>query len=337
MNCLSTGIGSLPFRNARTACDFVLEYCSNIPFWPQLPNRDKNENMYLMFTEFLPGIVNDNGRVYLDSTKIGLIEEFYNDLIKNPNREFVVSENYSAAIHDFLTRDFQNISAIKGHVTGPVSFGLQLNDENGKPVLYNKLLMDVIVKTLAGIIRWQEKRLSELCDEVLLLIDEPYMSLLGSSIFSLNQKIIQNWINELVANCNSKIGLHCCANTDWSFILNTNAQIISFDAYEYANNFLLYRKQLAAFLKRGGIIAWGIVPTSAEQVAVEDIESLFTKFEKRVAKLEEITQISRDSILQSSLITPACGLGARDERTATVVFQLTRDLSDKIRQVYSLR
>lgn len=293
--------------------------------------------MYTMFTEHLPCIVNENGKFFLDSTQIDDIEMFYTNYVLDSKREFSISKEYSSAVYDFLDMDFQGITAVKGHVTGPVSFGLHINDENGKPIIYNELLMDLTVKTISGIIRWQERKLSEINKETLIFIDEPYMSLLGTTIVSLEEHRIKKMLNELLSSSKNKIGVHCCANTDWSFLFDTDIQIISFDAYEYANNFLLYRKKLIEFLNKGGIIAWGIVPTAREQIEKESIESLFSKFEKLLGKLEASTQISREKIIRSSLITPACGLGTRDEYTTTTVFQLTRNLSDKIRQDYSLR
>ncbi len=255
----------------------------------------------------------------------------------NSERELAISKEYSASIYDFLELDLQDCLAIKGHVTGPVSFGLHLNDENGKPIIYNELLMDVTVKTLSSIIRWQERFLSQAGKETLILIDEPYMSLMGTTIVSLDQQKIKNALNELLSSSKSKIGVHCCANTDWSFLLETDIQIISFDAYEYSDNFLLYRKELSNFLKRDGVIAWGLVPTAKDQIERETVESLFSKFEELLATLENSINISQEKIIQSSLITPACGLGARDEDTALAVYQMTRGLSDKIRENYSLR
>ena len=290
-----------------------------------------------MFTEHIPCIVNSNGSSYLDSTKIEAIEAFYSEYLNDFQKEFTISRDYSAAIYDFLKLDFNGCVGLKGHVTGPVSFGLHLNDENGKPTIYNDLLMDVTVKTLAGIIRWQERLLSEKGFEPLIFLDEPYMSLMGTTIVSLDQQRIKDMLNELISCSKNKIGIHCCANTDWSFLFETDVQVISFDAYEYSENFLLYREEFGKYFRRGGKIAWGLVPTAKEQINQESVESLFSKFEQLLSIIEDSTKISREQIIQSSLITPACGLGARDETTATAVFQMTRSLSDKIRQDYNLR
>jgi hypothetical protein len=35
-------------------------------------------------------------------------------------------------------------------------------------------------------------------------------------------------------------GIHVCANTDWSLVLESGADIVNFDAYAYFDRFILY-------------------------------------------------------------------------------------------------
>ncbi|MBD3192707.1 MAG: hypothetical protein GF308_18860 [Candidatus Heimdallarchaeota archaeon] len=338
-SCLPTGIGSLPFKNEKKACDFIFTHCPEIPFWPQLPKRDPKESMYEMFTEHLPGIVQRRKQLFLDSNQTEAQELFYIQFINNPQKELAISQDYAAGLHRLLCHNGyrQDIQAIKGQITGPISFGLQINDETGKPILYNDLLLDIVLKNIKAIIRWQEKVLSNICQETIIFIDEPYMSMIGSTIVNIDPAKIQRMMNELIADCKGKIGVHCCANTDWSILLNTDIDVLSFDAYEYADNLLIYREELARFLRKGGVIAWGLIPTASEQLARETTETLFEKFDTLLAQLEEGTGLSQTRILESSLISPACGLGAREVSTTIQAFSLNKQLSEKIQKKYSLR
>ena len=67
--------------------------------------------------------------------------------------------------------------------------------------------------------------------------------------------------------------IHVCANTDWSLILNSAVDIVNFDAYAYTESIGLYATVLSAFLKRGGTLAWGLVP-SLHQERRPDAEAL---------------------------------------------------------------
>jgi arginine utilization protein RocB len=97
-------------------------------------------------------------------------------------------------------------------------------------------------------------------------------------------------------------GIHCCGNTDWSVLLSTHLDILSFDAYGYLETLSLYPKDLKAFLERGGILAWGIVPTS-EEVLKEEAESLVKRFKEGV---EVLSKKGMDrTLLERAILTPS--------------------------------
>ncbi|MCK7469495.1 MAG: hypothetical protein MZU95_00855 [Desulfomicrobium escambiense] len=74
-------------------------------------------------------------------------------------------------------------------------------------------------------------------------------------------------------------GVHVCANTDWTLVLDSAADILSFDAYAYFDQFVIYREAIRRFLDRGGLIAWGLVPTlSPEDLERETAEALFAQW-----------------------------------------------------------
>ena len=71
------------------------------------------------------------------------------------------------------------------------------------------------------------------------------------------------------------------------------------------------------FLEKGGILAWGIVPTS-EKINTETPESLVKKLKADVKSLAE-KGIEESLIWDRCLVTPSCGTGS-----------LTVDLADNI-------
>ena len=86
-NCKAFCIGSLPYTDASSAWQDILGYFTEIPNWPQLPKRNFLENMYLQFSEHLPGLQIDfeNERFFVDKTQdLQLaMEEFYNSYLSN--------------------------------------------------------------------------------------------------------------------------------------------------------------------------------------------------------------------------------------------------------------
>jgi methionine synthase II (cobalamin-independent) len=111
-------------------------------------------------------------------------------------------------------------------------------------------------------------------------------------------------------------------------LLSTNLNILSFDAYGYLETLSLYPKELKAFLERGGILAWGIVPTS-EDVLKEEAESLVKRFKEGVETLSKngIDQ----TLLQRAILTPSCGMASLPIHLAEKVCQLTAEVSKRLR------
>jgi len=122
-------------------------------------------------------------------------------------------------------------------------------------------------------------------------------------------------------------GVHICANGDWGPALSSEADIISFDAYYYFDNFILYREQLVEFLTRGGILAWGIVPTGDPLVvARESVSSLFSKWQGQLHLLASFG-FSEQQLMQQTLIAPSCGTGSLSPELAEKVLSMTAQLS----------
>ena len=116
-------------------------------------------------------------------------------------------------------------------------------------------------------------------------------------------------------------------------MLATSADILSFDAYEYAPNLALYPDEVAAFLERGGTLAWGITPNTPA-VAQESVESLAEKLLDAMDLLVH-KGIHRDDILPGSWITPACGLGTVSQDLAERNLSLTAGVSRVMKERYT--
>ncbi|MBU0567503.1 hypothetical protein KKC52_05575, partial [bacterium] len=98
----------------------------------------------------------------------------------------------------------------------------------------------------------------------------------------------------------------------------------------FIDNLALYPDDLTAFLKRGGILAWGIVP-SGEEVMKEDCGSLVKRFEQGLELLSG-RGIQRELLLKNLFITPSCGTGSLLEEVAERAFSLTLELTNQIRK-----
>jgi hypothetical protein len=130
-------------------------------------------------------------------------------------------------------------------------------------------------------------------------------------------------------------GVHCEANTDWSLLMETDLDVLDFDAYDHMQAITLYPAEMRAFLARGGCLGWGIVPTlDLESAATATLPSLVARFEEGVERFVS-KGFDRELLLRRALITPSCGAGGvLTEALAERVLVLLRELSTTLRSRY---
>jgi methionine synthase II (cobalamin-independent) len=346
-NRLPVLIGSLPVADHEEAIRTVFEYTPEIPLWVQLPAYPQ-EGMVAQFLPGIPGLTQKEGRVFIDamgSTFEDDLLKFYEDYLMATEgggpldgTRFALTRETAAGFFTFLDaieRATDVPVALKGQITGPVTLATALTDQDRRAVFYDDRLLDVAVKTLALKARWQVEKLSQWGVPVIVFIDEPGLAGFGTSAFiTISSEDIQRVLSEVIDGIHGAGGLagvHVCANTDWSLILDSPADILSFDAYGFFDRLALFKDRLRTFFDQGRILAWGIVPTSdGNDIEKETGSSLISKWQDQVTRLEALG-IDRDKILAQSLITPSCGTGSLRLPQAVKVLELTREVSQALR------
>ena len=176
---------------------------------------------------------------------------------------------------------------------------------------------------------WQVQELGKTGKRTILFMDEPYLSGFGSAFSAIQRheviQILRKMISYLRENSDALIGIHCCGNTDWSMIIETGIDIINFDAFEFLDHFLLYPDEITQFIRKGGSVAWGIVPTSGFTGKVSD-EGLFLKIREGVERIHQ-WGLDPGVLAQRSLLTPACGMGTMAPEDAKKCMALLSTLS----------
>ena len=347
-NRLPVLIGSLPVADHEEAIRMVFEYTPEIPLWIQLPTFPE-EGMMVQFLPGMPGVTQKDGRVFIDTS----VSTFEDDLLKFYEDYLMVTEGGSPldgtrftlthkTARGFFTlldtiRDAapKSPAALKGQITGPVTLATGLTDQDGRAVFYDIRLRDVVVKTLAMKARWQVEKFSPWGAPGIVFLDEPGLAGFGTSAFvSISREDVAKVLSEIIDAIHlagGLAGIHVCANTDWSLILDSSADILSFDAYGFFDRLALYQESLRVFLDQGRILAWGIVPTSgSHDIDRETPLTLVAKWKAQTARLEAFG-IDRDTILAQALITPSCGMGSLTPDQAVKVLEMTREVSLSLR------
>ncbi|MBI5206686.1 MAG: hypothetical protein HY934_02735 [Candidatus Firestonebacteria bacterium] len=337
--CRATAIGSLPHKDPIEASAFVLKYLPLIPAVPELPQLGFRATFCGPIMENLPALKEDNNReIFYFNTDIDAsveLEKFYENFLSENTEYFKISYNRSMGLYnilDIIRNNNIKPEYIKTQIPGPITTGLTIKDNKGKSIIYNEEFMQVIIKTIIMKAKWQVEKIQKVCPEVIIFLDEPGLTNFGSSYFNLDRNYIINTINETAGSINALTGSHCCGNTDWSLLMESELDIISFDAYTYSGALSLYPDHLNNFLKKGGIIAWGIIPNSQE-ITKCNPDLLINKLEEEINILIKFG-FSKESILESSLITPSCGLGNSSLLISKEVLSITQQVSNLLRNKY---
>ena len=342
-------IGSLPVADHKEAADLIFKYTPDIPLWAQLPVYAE-EKMIPQFLSGLPGVVVDNDRAYVDTASDGFSDQllqFYEeyievseDRLELDQSRFALNQETAKGFFVFLEQLKACASppvVLKGQVTGPITFGLGVPDQSRRAIFYDEQVRDAAVKLLAFKAKYQVRKLAAAGMPVLLFIDEPALTGFGSSAFiSISREDIQACLDEIIDAIHAEgglAGIHICGNADWSLVLDSTADILSFDAYAYFDKLLLYADQIKKFLEAGGLIAWGLVPTlNADDIEKESVDSLVERWTTYIQKLTD-AGLDAKQVHQQALITPACGTGSCSREHALRVLELTSELAHKIRNL----
>jgi len=334
--CRPTVIGSMPHTDPVEAYSQITRYLKDIPAWPQLPNRSYLENMYVQYSQGFPRIVVKEDSIYVDHTQDleKPLEQFYAAYLENDFDRYPVSPDYAAGLHTFLNLENLSPLAVKGQVTGPVTWGLTVTDKDKRAIIYDDVLGDVVPKLLRLKASWQEKALRKISPNTIIFVDEPYMAAFGSVGIMLSKERIISLLEEVFSGISGLKGVHCCGNTDWSVMLETSADILSFDTYNYAQSLSLYPAEVKEYLGRKGTIAWGIVPNGVEALAKETVASLKDRLEEAMAPFTR-QNISFKQLIEQGLLTPSCGLERLPTKEAAGrALELLAELSINIRKRY---
>jgi hypothetical protein len=348
---MATGIGSMPFDDVEHAVDVSVSKLKEAPFWPQLPRLGLNEQMEIQYSEGMPCIKidRDKGRMYFDTSGDYSEDfaEFYEIYMTAMDPDdgtgdcsaLAISPDFSKGLYAMekrLQSSGSKLPFVKVQTTGPCSFALTIVDENKRAIYYNEEFRDVVVKAMAMKCRRQIQQFQPFAEKVICFIDEPILSAFGSSTYiSVKREDVVAHLAEVIEAIhadNAIAAIHCCGNTEWSILIDAGVDIVNFDAFEYGETIAMYPDAVKTHLARGGMLAWGVVPTSAA-IRQQTVETMVNHFEKMMDNLAS-KGIDKQLIVEQAIITPSCGTGSMEPADAELVFEMTHSLSNAMREKY---
>ncbi|MBN2025312.1 MAG: hypothetical protein JW854_00920 [Actinobacteria bacterium] len=313
---LTTAMGILPHRDPARALE--LAFSLDIPFWPQLPNLSYSEDTYVQTVSGMPGIEVDYEGLRIlfheDDFYAGL-EDY---LALEPGDDiFSVSPDESATYPGFLQRASADYPALRGQFMGPISLCLMVKDPENKPIIYRDDAREVTIRHVANRVNRHLADLRAINPRSFVWVDEPGLEFLFTGITGYTSERARADLALFLSLLEGPRGVHLCGNPDWDFLLQSEVELISLDAYNNRDILVGYRSGLSRLLARGGTIAWGAIPTHTALLEEESPHNLAERLEFLWDKLGE-EGLEREFIVGHSLITPATCCLVNPDLTATV-------------------
>lgn len=355
---MATAIGSLPHKSSKDAIELIFNKFTNIPFWPQLAKVDRHEDMTIQYLQGIPGIKYDEeqSKFFCDTQSDEFfveLEEFFMDYEAIVNEKdftnlekYAITAPYTSAIPLYIDRlQDKDYPYAKCHIVGAFTLGTSLCDLENVCVFYDETYREVLVKGLTLKAVWQIEQIKKASPNTtpIVFMDEPVMSQFGTSAFITVKKEdivgVLKEISDVIKDFGGLSAVHCCGKSDWSVLIDSNINILNFDAFAYAKSLEAYVKEVAEFLKNGGYIAWGIVPT-LDKDALEKVTlaELVLMFEKSVSALVKKSNgaLDKELVLQQSFFTPSCGAGGLTVELSEKAMSLVNELSEELRIKYGV-
>ncbi len=342
---VATGLGSMPFTEAAPALAMIKRYLPFIPHWPQMPRRGAQEGLIFQAFHCLvaTGLVRVKGDQALFDTAAPdwpeRLTAFYTICFDaaagSPEtlERFAfgpgAADGFAAFLDDIQSAGQPEALWVKGQVVGPLTTGFRLKDEGGNLAFYDDQLRDLVNRTLALHAGWQCARLAETGLPVMLFIDDPTVAAYGThSHLALGKEMILESLNmviEAIHHQGAAAGIHSCDAANWAMLFETGIDILSLDTYRFGESMIGYAQDLQAFFERGGVVAWGIVPTDKEAFG-ETGNSLLARLYDLWDQLVD-SGVDQQRLWQQAMVTPACGTGLLSEELAEQIYALTAEVS----------
>jgi methionine synthase II (cobalamin-independent) len=331
----TTAIGSVPYGSAAEALANALKL--DIPAAPQLVKISFWEDMFWSALAGLPALLTDPAQRKVRAKRHRRendLADFYARFLAGERDFLALPPEAGLGFEAFLQQAAQNPAFgpefLKIQVIGPVTLGQMIQMEDGESALIDDPeLREAMALGLGGKAAWEAARVRALGRTPVVFIDEPGLTSFGSAFSNLSADTVKETMNRAGAVVREDgpalIGCHVCGNTDWAMMMETDLDIINFDAFAVLEQFCLYPKQIRAFLERGGFIAWGIVPAAGFSLNLSS-DFLARKLLDAWEGLEH-NGVPGELLAGRALITTACGLGTLPEDLARAATEMTSSVS----------
>lgn len=254
--------------------------------------------------------------------------------LEDRDESAAVSLDHAAGLAALLNRQaYLSRTMVIGWLFGPVSLSMQLTDAQQRPLAYDLTLIDALVQHLSLRAEWQADRLAGLAGDVGTCLQEPFLDVFASPFCPLDWEQGLEMIERVFAGVSGCRALASTAQLNWDLLFASSVDLLIFDANAYGDTLADVAESLAAFLERGGILGWGIVPAEEQALERESVDRVVTRFERIIKRLVH-TGLPYEQLLETALISTSGSLERLSVAGAERAMSLCAEVAARLRKAH---
>lgn len=271
-------VGALPYKDIKHTTAMMAKLFSETPFLALLPNISNTETVVDRVFENIPGITYSDGNVVLNAGGQNYKEDMkhLSDTFNKPSINHL--EKYRFDAH-FLEKYLQMIKKFKStnaffNILGPFTVSQILNETAQGQILVDKSYKKLFIHAVCVKALWMIEKIKETCPTTVpvIILEESMLSQLGMikrEKEDTSNKLVVDLISQVtnkLQQAGAIVGVQCMEKCDWSIPIKAGVDFISFDAYNNPNNLTIIPELLIDFIRKGGMINWGIIPVLSDEM-----------------------------------------------------------------------
>lgn len=343
LNFNNLPVGSLPYEDIQLCKQMMLRLFDKVPFLPELPLINPNNEIFHNTIENFPCIQLKEGKLLITENNsdkliqlVTLMEKIYNSSPPYDIDMFGTDAPFFYMYTEILKRLKPKTTVI--NLVGPFTLISSIFNKNSAAILLDKTYRKFIICLVTIKALWFIKQIKEASPDTKLLImfDERNLIKYGT-LKRTNESITKESVVSILSKVFSRlrkegalIGVQSFDKCNWQLVFDTECvDMISFDAYNNPTNLNILAPGVNQFLAKGGCINWGIVPVMNENA----IRSLTpnTIYDRLMATMENLSSegVSMDLLLKRSTVSVQGDLSKYPIIFAEKALMMANSLADK--------